>query len=75
MLDLLEGLGYEGKPEFVPARAGELQRSVLDVAKAARLYGWRAEMSLRDGLSATRQSVIAARTSPAARPPGAFSST
>jgi hypothetical protein len=44
------------------------------VAKAARLYGWRAEMSLRDGLEATRQSVIAARTSPAARPPGAFSS-
>lgn len=74
VLDLLEGLGYEGEPEFVPARPGELQRSVLDVAKAARLYGWRAEMSLRDGLEATRQSVIAARTSPAARPPGAFSS-
>ncbi len=42
MLDLLEGLGYEGEPEFVPARPGELQRSVLDVSKAARLYGWRA---------------------------------
>ena len=42
VLDLLEGLGYEGEPEFVPARAGELQRSVLDVSKAARLYGWRA---------------------------------
>ncbi len=75
VLDLLEGLGYEGEPEFVPARPGELQRSVLDVSKAARLYGWRAEMSLRDGLSATRESVIAARTSPGARPPGAFSST
>jgi UDP-glucose 4-epimerase len=75
VLDLLAGLGYEGEPEFVPARPGELQRSVLDVSKAARFYGWRAEMSLRDGLSATRESVIAARMSPAARPPGAFSST
>lgn len=75
VLDLLEGLGYEGEPQFVEARPGELQRSVLDVSKAERLYGWRAEMSLRDGLSATRESVIASRTSPGARPPGAFSST
>lgn len=75
VLDLLEGLGYEGEPDFVEARPGELQRSVLDVSKAERLYGWRAEMSLRDGLSATRESVIAARTSPGVRPPGAFSST
>ena len=75
VLDLLEGLGYDGEPEFVEARPGELQRSVLDVSKAQRLYGWRAEMSLRDGLAATRESVIAARTSPGVRPPGAFSST
>ena len=74
VLDLLEGLGYDGEPEFVEARPGELQRSVLDVSKAQRLYGWRAEMSLRDGLAATRESVIAARTSPGVRPPGAFSS-
>ena len=74
VLDLLEGLGYEGEPEFLPPRAGELQRSVLDVAKAERLYGWRAEVPLVAGLAATRGSVIAARRSPDARPPGAFSS-
>ncbi len=74
VLDLLEGLGYEGEPEFMPPRAGELQRSVLEVSKAERLYGWRAEVPLVDGLAATRDSVIAARRSPDARPPGAFSS-
>ncbi len=73
VLDLIAGLGYEGEVEFLDARQGELQRSVLDVSKAARLYGWRAETSLRDGLEAARQSVIAARRAPDARPPGAFS--
>ena len=72
VLDLLAGLGYEGEPEFLDARPGELQRSVLDVSKAERLYGWRAATSLRDGLEATRRSVIAARRAPDARPPGAF---
>ena len=73
VLDLIAGLGYEGEVEFLDARQGELQRSVLDVSKAERLYGWRAQTSLPDGLEAARQSVIAARRAPAARPPGAFS--
>ena len=73
VLDLLAGLGYEGEPEYAEARPGELQRSALDVAKAQRLYGWRAEMPLGDGLEATRRSVIAARQAPSAPPPGAFS--
>jgi UDP-glucose 4-epimerase len=72
VLDLLEGLGYEGEPEFAPARLGELQRSALDPAKAARLYGWRAEMPLAEGLRITRESVAAARRHPDARPPGAL---
>jgi len=71
VLDLLEGLGYEGEPEFAPARTGELQRSVLDVSKAERVYGWRATTALRDGLGATYRSVIEARRAPGARPPGA----
>ena len=57
----------------MPARAGELQRSVLDVSKAERLYGWTARTPLHEGLDATRDSVIAARREPDARPPGAFS--
>ena len=73
VLDLLDALGYEGEPEFVPARPGELQRSVPDPSKAERLYGWRAEVGLAEGLAATRDSVIAARRAPDARPPGAFS--
>ncbi|WP_217913921.1 NAD-dependent epimerase/dehydratase family protein [Miltoncostaea marina] len=75
VLDLLEGLGYDGEPEFAPPRQGELQRSALDPAKAGRLYGWSARTSLRDGLAATRESVIAARRSPGSRPPGAFATT
>ena len=73
VLDLLAGLGYEGEPEFAPARPGELQRSALDVSKAERVYGWKAETSLGEGLGITYRSVIAARRDPDARPPGAFS--
>jgi UDP-glucose 4-epimerase len=73
VLDLLDGLGYEGEIEFLPPRQGELQRSALDVSKAERIYGWAAGTSLRDGLEATRRSVISARQAPDARPPGAFS--
>ena len=73
VLDLLAGLGYDEEPEFAPARAGELQRSALDVTKAERVLGWRAEVELADGLGVTRESVVAARQAPDARPPGAFS--
>ena len=75
VLDLLEGLDYHGEPELADARPGELQRSALDPSKAGRLYGWKPETSLRDGLRATHQSVIAARREPDARPPGAFSTS
>lgn len=73
VLDLLEGLGYEGEPEFAPARPGELQRSALDPSKAERIYGWKAATSLSEGLGITHKSVVAARKDPDARPPGAFS--
>lgn len=72
VLDLIAGLGCEVPPEFAPARTGELQRSCLDPAKAERLYGWRAEMSLGEGLLATLESVRVARANPDARPVGAF---
>jgi UDP-glucose 4-epimerase len=72
VLDLLAGLGYEGEPEMAPRRAGELQRSALDPAKAAELWGWRAATELREGLELTRAAIAAARATPGARPPGAF---
>jgi UDP-glucose 4-epimerase len=73
VLELLTGLGYDEDPEFAPARTGELQRSALDVTKAERVLGWRAEIELAEGLGVTRESVVAARQAPHARPPGAFS--
>jgi UDP-glucose 4-epimerase len=72
VLDLIAGLGCDTAPEFAPARAGELQRSALDPGLAERLYGWRAETLLAEGLALTYESVAAARTHPGERPPGAF---
>ena len=45
--------GSDLAPEHAPARSGELQRSVLDVGKAADELGWRPETSLEDGLRRT----------------------
>jgi UDP-glucose 4-epimerase len=45
--------GTERPPEHAAARLGELQRSVLEPAAAARDLGWRAETSLDDGLRTT----------------------
>jgi UDP-glucose 4-epimerase len=57
VLDLSEAIarvtGIERAPTFAPARQGELQRSVLDVSRAARELGWRAERSLDSGLAYT----------------------
>ena len=39
--------------EHAPARAGELQRSAVDIAKAAEHLGWRPEVKLEDGLRET----------------------
>ena len=57
VVDLLAAIqevtGTSVEPEFAEPRAGELQRSVLDVALAERELGWRAEHSLTDGLAET----------------------
>jgi UDP-glucose 4-epimerase len=45
--------GVEGENDLAPARPGELQRSVLDPARAERELGFRAETSLNEGLAAT----------------------
>jgi UDP-glucose 4-epimerase len=42
--------GTSLEAEFVAARPGELQRSVLDPARAVDELGWRPEKSLEDGL-------------------------
>jgi UDP-glucose 4-epimerase len=45
--------GSELAAEHAPARVGELQRSVLDVSKAADELGWRPDTSLEEGLRQT----------------------
>lgn len=40
-------------PVFEPARLGELPRSALDVSRAGSVLGWRAEVSLSDGMATT----------------------
>jgi UDP-glucose 4-epimerase len=42
-----------GEPTFAGPRPGEIRRSVLDPAAAARELGWRAEVTLEDGLRRT----------------------
>jgi UDP-glucose 4-epimerase len=41
------------EPRFAPARAGEVQRTALDVGLAERELGWRAQKSLESGLEET----------------------
>ena len=45
--------GSELEARLAPARPGELQRSVLDISKAADELGWRPETSLEEGLRQT----------------------
>ncbi len=40
-------------PEHGPARAGDLRSNMVDPALAARVLGWRPEVSLADGLART----------------------
>lgn len=44
--------GRHLRPQFVPARPGELPRSALDVSSAAKDLGWKAETALSCGIRA-----------------------
>ena len=56
VLDLVEAigelLGMEVQPQFAPARAGEVRHSRADVSRFAEQAGFRAQLSLIDGLAA-----------------------
>jgi len=45
--------GVETEPRHAPARLGDVLRSVLDVRRAERELGWRARVSLDDGIART----------------------
>jgi UDP-glucose 4-epimerase len=51
VLELVTAYGLE--PQLAPARKGEVERSCLDVTRAADVLGWRAEVGLDDGLERT----------------------
>ena len=55
---LADVAGLDAKPEFAPARLGELQRSVLDISRARDLLGWTPEMTLREGLAASWRNAV-----------------
>jgi UDP-glucose 4-epimerase len=46
-------LGVDAEPRHVGARAGDARRSVLDVSRAERELGWRAQTPLAEGLRLT----------------------
>ena len=46
-------VGLKLESEFVGARPGELQRSVLDASLAKRELGWEPQHSLDEGLAET----------------------
>ncbi len=45
--------GFRGDPAYGPARPGDLRRSVLDIAVADDVLGWRPWTHLEDGLGET----------------------
>jgi UDP-glucose 4-epimerase len=54
LLELCQRIaGTRVDPAFMPARPGEIQRSVLDISRAVDELGWRPEHSLEDGLRET----------------------
>jgi UDP-glucose 4-epimerase len=50
---LAKTAGVSARIEFKPARSGEVERSLLSVAKAERLLNWRPRVDLAEGLALT----------------------
>ena len=50
---MMKATGITVPVSYAPARPGELQRSSLQVGKAAKVLGWKPEVTLQDGLKKT----------------------
>lgn len=46
-------IGGKKAPQYLPARQGEVQRSLLNVQRAAKGLGWKPSVTLEQGLAAT----------------------
>ena len=57
-----ELLGKEVKAEYREARAGDVRDSVADISRAKELLGYRPEISFRDGLARTLESIRSSST-------------
>jgi UDP-glucose 4-epimerase len=59
VLDLIAAAaGVEVEPELQPLRPGELNRSCLDTARAARELGWTAGVPVEEGIPATYRELV-----------------
>jgi UDP-glucose 4-epimerase len=56
--ELSEIAGVEIEPRLADLRAGELQHSCIDASKAERELGWRAQVSVADGLRRTYEALV-----------------
>jgi UDP-glucose 4-epimerase len=50
---MLEVSGSRSEIRHGPAKSGEQRRSVVDIRRAAEVFGWTPQVSLRDGLART----------------------
>ena len=57
---LAQASGASAQPHLAPLRPGELERSCLDPSHAQRRLGWRAQISLEEGVPATYRELVAA---------------
>ena len=55
---LRQSAGSDVEPQLADLRAGELQHSCLDVSHAERELGWRAEVSIEEGLRTTYGALV-----------------
>lgn len=59
IFDLIrEAAGSDSEPELAPLREGELERSRMDPAKAAKELGWKAEIPIDRGVPETYRALI-----------------